>query len=161
MEALEVGARLLLIDEDTAATNFMIRSAAMQVRHAPGVFFFLLFLLFFFLLFLLFFLLFLLFFFLLVVLVVLVVLLSSCCSCSSSSSSSSSLSSSSQFLCKENRSLTNENEEIPKQKNGHIISHNTETRGARKGTDYAFHRKGTYDHSDAIPQKRLFCAVLC
>jgi hypothetical protein len=154
MEALEVGARLLLIDEDTAATNFMIRSAAMQVRHAPGVFFFLLFLLFFFLLFLL-------FFFLLVVLVVLVVLLSSCCSCSSSSSSSSSLSSSSQFLCKENRSLTNENEEIPKQKNGHVISHNTETRGARKGTDYAFHRKGTYDHSDAIPQKRLFCAVSC
>ncbi len=30
MEALEVGARLLLIDEDTAATNFMIRDRRMQ-----------------------------------------------------------------------------------------------------------------------------------
>ena len=35
MEALEVGARVLLIDEDTAATNFMIRSAAMQRLVAP------------------------------------------------------------------------------------------------------------------------------
>ena len=31
MEALEVGAKVLLVDEDTAATNFMIRSAAMQM----------------------------------------------------------------------------------------------------------------------------------
>jgi predicted ABC-class ATPase len=30
MEALEVGARVLLIDEDTSATNFMIRDEAMQ-----------------------------------------------------------------------------------------------------------------------------------
>ena len=30
MEALEVGCRLLLIDEDTSATNFMIRDARMQ-----------------------------------------------------------------------------------------------------------------------------------
>ncbi|MBX6395634.1 MAG: ABC-ATPase domain-containing protein, partial [Alicyclobacillaceae bacterium] len=30
MEALEVGARVLLIDEDTSATNFMIRDARMQ-----------------------------------------------------------------------------------------------------------------------------------
>jgi predicted ABC-class ATPase len=29
LEALEVGAKVLLVDEDTAATNFMIRSAAM------------------------------------------------------------------------------------------------------------------------------------
>ena len=35
MEALEVGAQVLLIDEDTAATNFMIRSAAMQRLVAP------------------------------------------------------------------------------------------------------------------------------
>jgi hypothetical protein len=32
MEALEAGARLLLIDEDTCATNFMVRDARMQVR---------------------------------------------------------------------------------------------------------------------------------
>ena len=30
-EALEVGASLLLLDEDTCATNFMIRDARMQV----------------------------------------------------------------------------------------------------------------------------------
>lgn len=30
-EALEVGARTLLVDEDTCATNFMIRDARMQV----------------------------------------------------------------------------------------------------------------------------------
>lgn len=30
MEALEVGARVLLLDEDTSATNFMIRDARMQ-----------------------------------------------------------------------------------------------------------------------------------
>ena len=35
MEALEIGARVLLVDEDTAATNFMIRSAAMQRLVAP------------------------------------------------------------------------------------------------------------------------------
>ena len=35
MESLEVGARVLLVDEDTAATNFMIRSAAMQRLVAP------------------------------------------------------------------------------------------------------------------------------
>ncbi len=31
MEALEIGARVLLIDEDTSATNFMIRDARMQM----------------------------------------------------------------------------------------------------------------------------------
>ena len=31
-EALEVGATCLLLDEDTCATNFMIRDARMQVR---------------------------------------------------------------------------------------------------------------------------------
>lgn len=31
LESLEAGARLLLIDEDTSATNFMIRDARMQV----------------------------------------------------------------------------------------------------------------------------------
>lgn len=31
MEALEVGASLMLIDEDTTATNFMIRDERMQV----------------------------------------------------------------------------------------------------------------------------------
>lgn len=36
MEALELGARLLLIDEDTTATNFMIRDARMQVKHEPA-----------------------------------------------------------------------------------------------------------------------------
>eukprot|EP01052_Picozoa_sp_SAG31_P019931 SAG31_NODE_1476_length_8195_cov_2.521863_6_plen_115_part_00 len=30
LEAVEVGSSCLLVDEDTAATNFMIRSAAMQ-----------------------------------------------------------------------------------------------------------------------------------
>ena len=35
MESLEVGSRVLLVDEDTAATNFMIRSAAMQRLVAP------------------------------------------------------------------------------------------------------------------------------
>ena len=35
IEALEAGSRCLLIDEDTAATNFMIRSAAMQRLVAP------------------------------------------------------------------------------------------------------------------------------
>ena len=39
MEALEVGARLLLIDEDTSATNFMIRDGRMQAlihkEHEP------------------------------------------------------------------------------------------------------------------------------
>ncbi len=39
MEALEVGATLLLLDEDTSATNFMIRDARMQAlvhkRHEP------------------------------------------------------------------------------------------------------------------------------
>lgn len=35
MEALELGARLLLIDEDTAATNFMIRDQRMQALIAP------------------------------------------------------------------------------------------------------------------------------
>ncbi|HBC96588.1 MAG TPA: ATPase, partial [Clostridium sp.] len=30
MEALECGTRLLLIDEDTSATNFMIRDGRMQ-----------------------------------------------------------------------------------------------------------------------------------
>ena len=34
MEALELGCSLMLIDEDTTATNFMIRDARMQV-HAP------------------------------------------------------------------------------------------------------------------------------
>lgn len=32
-EALEAGARTLLVDEDTSATNFMIRDARMQVGH--------------------------------------------------------------------------------------------------------------------------------
>ena len=32
VEALEAGARCLLIDEDTCATNFMIRDARMQAR---------------------------------------------------------------------------------------------------------------------------------
>jgi predicted ABC-class ATPase len=36
IEALEVGAAVLLIDEDTAATNFMIRDARMQRLIAPG-----------------------------------------------------------------------------------------------------------------------------
>lgn len=31
MEALEIGTELLLIDEDTTATNFMIRDSRMQV----------------------------------------------------------------------------------------------------------------------------------
>lgn len=31
MEALEVGAKLLLLDEDTSATNFMVRDARMQL----------------------------------------------------------------------------------------------------------------------------------
>ena len=31
-EALELGARALLLDEDTCATNFMIRDARMQAR---------------------------------------------------------------------------------------------------------------------------------
>lgn len=35
MEALEAGARALLIDEDTAATNFMIRDRSMQQLIAP------------------------------------------------------------------------------------------------------------------------------
>lgn len=34
MEALEVGSSLMLIDEDTTATNFMIRDARMQARKA-------------------------------------------------------------------------------------------------------------------------------
>lgn len=34
-EALEVGASTLLVDEDTSATNFMIRDGLMQVG-APG-----------------------------------------------------------------------------------------------------------------------------
>ena len=33
-EALEMGARGLLLDEDTCATNFMIRDARMQARTA-------------------------------------------------------------------------------------------------------------------------------
>ncbi len=36
MEALEVGSRLLLIDEDTSATNFMIRDARMQALVAKA-----------------------------------------------------------------------------------------------------------------------------
>lgn len=32
MEALELGSTLMLIDEDTTATNFMIRDARMQVK---------------------------------------------------------------------------------------------------------------------------------
>ena len=40
-EALEVGATTLVIDEDTAATNFMIRDARMQVGYdAQPVFFY-------------------------------------------------------------------------------------------------------------------------
>ncbi len=36
-EALEAGARTLLVDEDTSATNFMIRDARMQVgMRGPG-----------------------------------------------------------------------------------------------------------------------------
>ena len=35
MEALEVGARVLLLDEDTCATNFMTRDARMQALVAP------------------------------------------------------------------------------------------------------------------------------
>ncbi|MFP3359755.1 ABC-ATPase domain-containing protein, partial [Planococcus sp. SIMBA_143] len=35
MEALEYGSFLLLIDEDTSATNFMIRDARMQKLIAP------------------------------------------------------------------------------------------------------------------------------
>eukprot|EP00741_Cyanophora_paradoxa_P016545 tig00020927_g15975.t1 len=35
LEALEAGARVLLIDEDTSATNFMIRDARMQALVAP------------------------------------------------------------------------------------------------------------------------------
>ena len=35
MEALESGSRLMLIDEDTSATNFMIRDARMQQLIAP------------------------------------------------------------------------------------------------------------------------------
>lgn len=33
IESLEAGASLLLVDEDTSATNFMIRDARMQVCH--------------------------------------------------------------------------------------------------------------------------------
>jgi len=36
MEALEAGCRLLLLDEDTSATNFMIRDARMQALVAAG-----------------------------------------------------------------------------------------------------------------------------
>ena len=36
IEALEVGSRLLLVDEDTAATNFMIRDARMQALIASN-----------------------------------------------------------------------------------------------------------------------------
>ena len=36
MEALEIGAKLLLIDEDTSATNFMIRDARMQALVAKA-----------------------------------------------------------------------------------------------------------------------------
>lgn len=36
MEALEIGAKLLLIDEDTSATNFMIRDARMQALVSKG-----------------------------------------------------------------------------------------------------------------------------
>src|SRR5699024_11967085 len=35
VEALETGSRLMLIDEDTSATNFMIRDARMQKLIAP------------------------------------------------------------------------------------------------------------------------------
>jgi len=36
IEALEAGARLLLVDEDTAATNFMIRDRRMQLLIAKN-----------------------------------------------------------------------------------------------------------------------------
>ncbi len=36
MEALEVGAKVLLLDEDTSATNFMVRDARMQALVAKG-----------------------------------------------------------------------------------------------------------------------------
>lgn len=35
-EALEAGATLLLVDEDTSATNFMVRDARMQVGVGMG-----------------------------------------------------------------------------------------------------------------------------
>ena len=37
MEALEVGANLLLLDEDTSATNFMVRDARMQELVQPSI----------------------------------------------------------------------------------------------------------------------------
>ena len=36
IEGIEAGSRVFLIDEDTSATNFMVRDDLMQKNHQPG-----------------------------------------------------------------------------------------------------------------------------